>query len=243
MNPIEKFERENLRNINLMSKDKKLQRTTSKWFLQSYPYQYSYHFKWLGRPLIQYPQDIIALQEIIWKVKPDLIVETGVAHGGSLILSASMLELIGKGKVIGIDVDIRPHNRREIENHPLYKRIIIFEGSSTDTAIANKVIKFAKNKKTMVILDSDHSYHHVLRELEIYSPLVRKGSYIVVFDTIIYDLPAKLFKNRPWNKKNNPKLAVDRFLKENDRFVIDAHIHNKLLISAAPNGYLKCVKN
>ena len=205
---------------------------------------YSYNFEWLSRPIIQYPQDIVATQEIIWKVKPDLIIETGIAHGGSLILSASMLELIGKGEVLGIDIDIRKHNKQEIEKHPMFKRITMIEGSSIDIKIIKKVQEFAKNrKKIMVILDSNHTHDHVVKELQAYSPLVSKGNYLLVFDTIIEDVPEEYNKNRSWGINNNPKTAVKQFLKKNDRFKIDKKIEEKLLFTAAPSGYLKCTKN
>lgn len=206
--------------------------------------KYSYNFSWLGRPIIQFPQDIIAAQEIIWKVKPDLIIETGIAHGGSLILSASMLELLGgDGQVLGIDIDIREHNRVEIEKHPMYKRIDMIEGSSIDEDIAKQVHGFAKDKKQiLVLLDSMHTHDHVLKELQLYSPLVTKGSYLVVFDTIIEDMPENFFPDRLWGKGNNPKTAVWEFIKNNDRFVVDKEIENKLLITVAPDGYLRCVR-
>lgn len=212
--------------------------------------KYSYNFSWLGRPIIQYPQDMIVMQEIIWKVKPDLIIETGIAHGGSLIFSASMLALleimgeIKEGKVLGIDIDIREHNRVEIEKHPMFKRITMIEGSSVDEKIAQQVCDFARNKKqVLVLLDSMHTHDHVFKELELYSPLVTKGSYLVIFDTIIEDMPEDFFPDRPWGKGNNPKTAVWEFLKSNDRFEIDKTIENKLLITVAPDGYLKCIKN
>ena len=207
-------------------------------------YRYSYNFTWLGRPIIQFPQDIIAMQEIIWQVKPDLIIETGIAHGGSLIFYASMLELLGNnGQVLGIDIDIREHNQVEIEKHPMFKRITMIEGSSVDEKIAKQVHDFAKDKKqVLVLLDSMHTHDHVLKELQLYSPLVTKGSYLVVFDTAIEDMPDDFFPDRPWGKGNNPKTAVWEFLKTNDRFVVDKEIENKLLITVAPDGYLKCIK-
>lgn len=210
----------------------------------SIPHKYSYNFFWLGRPIIQYPQDIMAMQEIIWRVKPDLIIETGIAHGGSLIFSASMLELIGgDGRVLGIDIDIREHNRVEIEKYPMYKRIDMLEGSSIDEKIAEQVHDFAKGKKRiMVFLDSMHTHDHVLRELQLYSPLVTKASYMVVFDTIIEDMPDDFFPDRPWGKENNPKTAVYEYLKSTDRFEIDKEMESKLLITVSPDGFLKCVK-
>jgi len=241
------FEKTNKKNISLMSKNSNFQKLTKSWFKLSEKYQYSYHFSWMGRPIIQYPQDIIALQEIIWKIKPDLIIETGIARGGSLILSASILQLIGKGNVVGIDVDIRKQNRREIEKHPMFKRIKMIEGSSIDKKIINKVYALAKNKKQiLVILDSNHTHEHVLKELEMYSPLVKKGSYLIAFDTVIDDISnSKKLSNqkRPWGKGNNPKTAVKQFLKNNPRFIIDTNIENKLMITVAPSGFLKCIKN
>ena len=214
---------------------------TKRWVLQSAQLKYSYNFTWLGCPIIQFPQDIIAMQEIIWQVKPDLIIETGIAHGGSLILSASMLELLGgDGQVLGIDIDIREHNRVELEKHSMYKRITMIQGSSIDEDIAKQVHDFAKDKKRiLVLLDSMHTHDHVLKELQLYSPLVTKSSYLVVFDTIIEDMPKDFFPYRPWGKGNNPKTAVWEFLKTNNRFEIDKEIENKLLITVAPDGYLK----
>ncbi|HRN27607.1 MAG: cephalosporin hydroxylase family protein [Ignavibacteriaceae bacterium] len=207
---------------------------------------YSYNFSWLGRPIIQYPQDIVAVQEIIWQVKPDLIIETGIAHGGSLILSASLLSLleifgeIEQGLVVGIDIDIRQHNRIEIEKHPVSKKIKMIEGSSISVDIISEIAEIVKSKKRiMVLLDSNHTHQHVLEELKLYSPFVSKGSYLVVFDTIVEDLPENLIKDRPWGKGNNPKTAVWEFLKNNKDFEIDTEIVNKLLITVAPDGYLK----
>lgn len=237
------FEKENEKNIKLMNKDPKLKKLTRTWFDRAFQYQYSYHFTWLGRPIIQFPQDMIAVQELVWKIKPDIIIETGIAHGGSIIFSASMLQLIGKGKVIGIDVDIRKHNKIEIIKHPLYKRIKMVEGSSIEPKTIKKVFSMAKNKKKiMVLLDSNHTHDHVLKELEAYSPLVKKGSYIIVFDTMVEDMPKNSFPNRPWNKKNNPKTAVREFLKKNKRFKVDESFEKKLLITSSPEGFLECVK-
>lgn len=204
--------------------------------------KYSYNFTWMGRPIIQYPQDMVAMQELIWRTQPDLLIETGIAHGGSLIFYASLFELIGKGEVIGIDIDIRPHNRQEIEAHPMFKRITMFEGSAIDETLVADVAKLAESKQTvMVCLDSNHTHEHVLRELELYSPFVTPGSYLVVFDTIVEDMPAQMY-DRPWDKGNNPKTAVWEFMKQTDDFEIDYAIDNKLLISVAPEGYLKRVK-
>lgn len=207
--------------------------------------RYSYRFKWMGRPIIQLPQDIVAVQELIWKTRPGVIIETGIAHGGSLIFSASMLELLGgEGQVVGIDVDIRQHNRVEIEKHPMFKRINMIEGSSIDEAIVGQVRKFtAGGKRVMVMLDSNHTYEHVLAELRLYSPMVTKDCYLVVFDTAIECLPDEFFPDRPWKKGNSPYTAVHEFLRENDRFVLDEEYPSKLMFSVAPDGYLRCVKD
>lgn len=214
------------------------------WFQESTKVRYSYNFTWLGRPIIQYPQDIIAMQELIWQVKPDLIIETGIAHGGSIIFYASMLELIGgDGIVLGLDIDIREHNKVEIEKHSMFKRIKMIEGSSTDKQVVTQVNDIAQGKKrVLVILDSNHTHDHVLKEIELYSPLVTKNSYLVVFDTVIEDMPKDSFPDRPWGKGNNPKTAVWEFLENSDRFVIDKEFEKKLLITVAPDGYLKCIK-
>lgn len=230
--------------IQMQGQDKRLRSISNNFIELTSKYKYTYNFSWLGRPIIQFPQDIVAVQEIIWQVKPDLIIETGIAHGGSLIFYASMLELLGgDGRVLGIDIDIREHNRVEIEKHPMYKRIDMLEGSSIDEKIAKQVYDFAKDKKKiLVVLDSMHIHDHVLKELKLYSPLVTKGNYLVVFDTAIEDMPEDFFPDRPWGKGNNPKTAVWEFLKTNNRFEIDKEMESKLLITVAPDGYLKCVK-
>lgn len=227
-----------------MSQDREIKRLATKWFNASLRYEYQHHFSWLGRPIIQYPQDIVAMQEIIWEIQPDLIIETGIARGGSLIFYASMLELIGRnGQVLGIDIDIRKHNRIKIEKHPLFKRISMIEGSSVDKDVVQKACKFAVGKrKILVALDSNHTHHHVLQELQAYSPLVSKNSYLVVFDTVIEDIPGQFCKDRPWDNTNNPKSAVREFLKTHHQFKIDTSIQKKLLITVAPDGYLKRVR-
>ena len=244
MNETDKFKQEVKKNIYRQSQnDIKFGHT--KKYLTNLDSKYTYNFEWMGRPIIQYPQDMIAMQEIIWKVKPDLIIETGIAHGGSLIMNAGYMEMMGieNGHVLGIDIDIREHNRIEIEKHPMFKRITMFEGSSIADDMAEKVRDFAKDYKTILVsLDSNHTHNHVMKELEIYSPLVTKGSYCVVFDTGIEDFPEIDFSDRPWSVGNNPKTAVWEFLKDNDSFEIDEDIHNKLLITVAPDGYLKRVK-
>jgi len=243
MNPLELFKLEKRENIRKLGREKKLKSLALKFIIDSSKYKYSYNFNWLDRPIIQYPQDIVALQEIIWETKPDLIIETGVAHGGSLVFYASMLELIGKGEVLGIDIDIREHNKKEIEKHKMFKRIKMIEGSSVDETVVKQVKKIVKkHKKVMVCLDSLHTHSHVLNELNLYSKFVSKGSYLVVFDTIIEYMPKGFFKDRPWDKGNNPATAVKEFLKKNKNFIVDKEIENKLLITAAPGGYLKRIK-
>ena len=235
---------------------KNLIKSASDFLYHSAKEKYSYNFKWHGRPIIQYPQDIVALQEIIWNVKPDLIIEAGIAHGGSLIFSASNLLILNsidalkksgtynprktKRKVVGIDVDIRNHNRKAIEQHPLSYMIELIEGSSIDLKIVKKVRKIAKKyKKILVFLDSNHTAEHVLSELELYSSLVSKGSYCIVFDTLVGDLPKNVYKDRPWGPKNNPKIAVKKFLKRNSKFKIDTDIYKRYLITVSKDGYLK----
>lgn len=220
-----------------------MNKITLDWILQSAENRYTYHFTWMGRPIIQFPQDMVAMQEIIWQTRPDLIIETGIAHGGSLIYYASLCEMMGHGEVLGVDIEIRAHNRTEIENHPMFGRIRMIEGSSVDETIAAQVHELARSKNVLLVLDSNHTHAHVLRELELYAPLVKKGGYVVVFDTIIEDMPATFFPDRPWGVGNNPKTAVREFLAKNDRFEIDAAISDKLLITVAPDGYLKCVKD
>ena len=243
MNPVEAYKAECKKRIELQGANEKLKEVSSGFTEETIRAGYSYNFTWMGRPIIQYPQDMIAMQEIIWEVKPDLIIETGIAHGGSIIYYASILELIGKGEVLGIDIDIREHNRIEIENHPMSKRIHMLQGSAISEEIIEQVKPFAKDKKTvMVCLDSNHTHEHVLKELQLYSPFVTPGSYLVAFDTIVEDLPADLYTDRPWSVGDNPKTAVHEFLKTNSDFVINKEIDNKLLVSVAPDGYLKRIK-
>lgn len=213
-----------------------------KWMHETGKNKYIYGFSWLGRQIIQYPQDTMALQEIIWKVKPNLIIETGIAHGGSIIFSASMLSLLGSGFVIGIDIDIREHNRKEIENHILSPYIIMIEGDSTDLWVIEEVSELAKDMRVLVCLDSNHTHKHVLEELRAYAPLVSVGSYCVVMDTCIEHTPEGYYPDREWGKGNNPWTATQEFLKDNDMFKIDREIEEKLLITAAPDGYLKRLK-
>jgi len=248
-NPIEQFRKESLERINSYENNEALMHTSRKFHEEINKVKYAYNFFWLGVPIIQIPQDLQALQEIIWQVKPDLIIETGIAWGGSLIFSASMLailescDLIQDGQVLGIDIDIRSHNKEAILAHPLSKKITMFEGSSIDNKMINKVKSFAKNKKRiMLCLDSNHTHDHVLAELNAYAPLVTQGSYCMVGDTGVEDLPGGTVTDRPWGKGNNPKTAVWEFLKNNKNFIIDKTLESKLLFSGSPNGYLKRVE-
>lgn len=241
MDPVQQFKQEVNERIASYEKEEELKELSKQWVEKSMRKNYVYNFSWMGRPIIQFPEDIMALQEIIMEIKPDVIIETGIAHGGSIVFSASMLELLGGDRfVIGIDIDIRAHNRAEIEKHPMAKRIKMLEGSSISHEIVDQVTTLCKGyKKIMVCLDSNHTHEHVLSELKLYSPLVSKDSYLVVLDTFVEDMPVNFFKDRPWDVGNNPKTAVWEFLKTNADFVIDTALNNKLLISVAPDGYLK----
>ena len=243
MTEPEKFADEVARNVAGLRGDVDAQALSRVWLREVGRNRYAYNFTWMGRPLIQFPQDMVAIQELIWKVKPALVIETGVAHGGSLVFSASMLELLGgDGRVVGVDIDIRPHNRSAIEGHPMAKRITLVQGSSVDPAVVAQVAALAGGRgPVLVILDSNHTHAHVLQELNAYSPLVTRGSYLVVMDTAIEDMPAGSYPDRPWDKGDNPKTAVHEFLGTNARFRIDKDMEAKLLITVAPDGYLECV--
>ncbi|WP_288049919.1 cephalosporin hydroxylase family protein [Acidiphilium sp.] len=222
----------------------------------SVPCQYSYNFHWLGRPIIQYPTDVIAMQELIWEVKPDLIVECGIAHGGSLIFSASMLALldmceaieageplepaVSRRKVLGIDIDIRAHNRTAIDAHPMRSRIEMIEGSSISADVIAEVGRIASaHRNVLVCLDSNHTHDHVYAELEAYASLVSVGSYCVVFDTLIEDMEPDAYPDRPWGVGNNPKTAVHAYIKNHPEFQIDKLIPDKLMITVAHDGWLR----
>ncbi|KUG28208.1 cephalosporin hydroxylase [hydrocarbon metagenome] len=237
-------------------KDLSLKQTAQNFLLESLRAGYSYNFSWLSRPIIQYPQDMAALQEIIWATRPDLIIETGIAHGGSLIFSASMLALldlcdaieagrtmdprVSARRVLGIDIDIRAHNKAAIEAHPMFSRITMIQGSSIAPEVVDAVRTAAAGySRVLVCLDSMHTHAHVLAELEAYAPLVTPGSYCVVFDTIVEDMPAGSFPDRPWDKGDNPKTAVWEFLKTHPEFEIDTMMQDKLLLTVAPDGFLR----
>ncbi len=258
MNELDKFYNDVEQSIEKSGADQELKKVAGRFMEITGSNKYSYNFSHMGRPIIQYPQDIVAVQELIWEIQPDLIIETGIAHGGSLILSASMLALLDMSdaiksgeqldpaksnrKVLGIDIDIREHNREKIVEHPMFSRIQMIEGSSTDPETIEQVRQIADRHETVLIfLDSNHTHDHVLRELELYAPLTSVGSYCVVFDTILEDLPKDFLPNRPWGKGNNPKSAVWEYLKGHPEFEIDKRLENKLLLTVAPDGYLKRV--
>jgi cephalosporin hydroxylase len=246
---MQPFEKETAHRISSNIDNRELRESAAAFMELSIAAKYSYNFTWLGRPIIQYPQDILAMQELIWSVKPELIIETGIAHGGSLIFSASMLELNAAcggpadAEVLAVDIDIRAHNRAAIERHPMFKRVSMIEGSSTAPNVVEQVRKKAATKRrVLVCLDSNHTHDHVLGELEAYAPMVSVGSYCVAFDTVVEDLPAEQYSDRPWGPGDNPRTAVREFLRTHPEFEIDERIDGKLLISVAPSGYLKRVR-
>lgn len=221
--------------------DAEFRALSNAWRAMALERKYMNNFSWLGRPLIQLPMDAMALQEIIWTVKPDFIIETGVAHGGSVVLSASMLELIGHGAVVGVDIDIRPHNRQAIASHPMAHRITLIEGSSVAPDVVAQVKALAAGKKNVLVcLDSNHTHEHVLAELNAYADLVSVGSYCIVFDTFVEDMPdSYVWTDRPWGKGNNPKTAVWEWIQQHPGFVIDKSVEDHLLVTSAPDGFLR----
>lgn len=256
MNPNQSFEHEVKQNIAELRNDEGLRKRSLDWMSDITQKRYAYNFKWLGRPIIQIPQDMVAIQELIWKIRPDLVIETGIAHGGSLILSASMLALLDycdamesgqvldpkatRRRVLGIDIDIRAHNREAIEAHPMAHRIDMLQGSSIAPEIIAEVHQRAQgHERVLLILDSNHTHEHVMAELEAYASLVSPGSYCVVFDTVIEDLPAGMYPDRSWDVGDNPKTAVREFLSRCSDFVVDEDIEAKLMITVAPGGYLR----
>lgn len=243
--PIQQFQDERTADIASMGADEELRRKSIDWMLHADKYKYTYNYSWMGRPIIKYPNDMVVQQELMWQLKPDIIIETGIAHGGSIIFSASMMEMMGiDGEVVGVDIDIRSHNRSEIENHPMMKRITMFEGGSTDPAIFEQVKAKCEGKKcVMVVLDSLHSHQHVYDELQLYPDLVTLGSYLLLPDTFIELFPRGYYSDtRPWDVGDNPMTAMRKFLSEDDRFEIDEVIDNKLMITEGIKGYLKRVK-
>jgi len=270
MNEIEKFSGVVADNIRKIGEDASFLGFSNVWIRECIRKNYAHNFSWFGRPIIQIPQDIYAIQEIIWKCKPDLVIETGIAHGGSLILSASLLAMLdycdamesgttidphkSKRKVIGVDIDIRSHNRAALESHPLYHKLQLFEGSSIDENMIERVKSAADGyERIVVFLDSNHTHEHVLAELEAYAPFTSANSYCVVWDTGVEDLPASFITDRPWGKGNNPKTAVWEYLerlKSEGRggvdgnklvFEIDKTIEHKIVLTASSDGFLRRV--
>lgn len=258
MSEEKEFKKQCVEEIAQQGKNVSLNQLTRQWVDESIKTNYSYHFEWLGRPIIQYPQDIVGTQQLLWQIKPDLIIETGIARGGSLIFYASILELIAQcggpndAKVLGIDIDIRAHNKDAILAHPMSKRIEMIQGSSIDESIVEQAKQKAQSaKKVLVCLDSNHTHDHVLQELRHYAPMVSINSYIIVFDTVVEDLPSSLIKDRPWSKGNNPKTAVLEFLQEIKatkrlaldgsrlNLALDTQLESQLLITVAPSGFLR----
>lgn len=250
------FEKEVAARLETVPGNAALQAAGAGFLRQSIAARYSYNFFWMGRPIIQYPQDIAAMQEVVWQVRPDVIIETGIAHGGSLILSASLLALLDlcdateagemldpakpRRRVVGVDIDIRAHNRAAIEAHPLSNRITMIQGSSIDAGIVAQVrAVVGEAKRVLVCLDSNHTHAHVLAELQAYAPMVSPGSYCLVFDTVVEDLPAELSFDRPWGPGNNPKTAVQEWLAGQQDFETDRSWDAKLIVSAAPDGFLR----
>lgn len=237
------FEKEVQENVERIGADDAFQRLSRDWTVRSSELRYSYNFKWMGLPIIQLPQDILAMQELIWTVQPDVIVETGVARGGSAVFYASMLELIGKGKVVSVEFDLRDPNRRALDAHPMRHRLEILDGDAVSDAVVDRVRSFIGPQDTVLVcLDSNHTHAHVLRELQLYAPLVSVGSYLVVFDTVVEILPEPEKKTRPWGPGDNPWTAVQEFLQQDDRFRILEEVDHKLSISYAHNGYLQRVR-
>jgi cephalosporin hydroxylase len=254
--PINQFYSERRQQIADYQLDSSFTTQSQEWLQASMRRRYVYNFDWLGRPIIQYPQDMVAMQELVWSTRPDLIIETGIAHGGSLVLSASLLAMldycdavqaravldpkVGKRKVLGLDIDIRPHNLQAIKEHPLAHKIERVQGSSISSDVISQVHAYARNyQRIMVCLDSNHTHEHVLAELKAYAPLTTIGCYCVVFDSFVEDMPNDMFPDRPWGPGDNPKTALWEYLKTNKNFEIDRNIPGKLLVSSAPDGYLK----
>lgn len=259
MTPEEQFAAERRERLAGYGQDAEFQALSRQWLQQSMAKKYVYNYDWMGRPIIQYPQDMVAIQELVWRVRPDLIIETGVAHGGSLVLSASLLAMLdmtdaitegrtidprqSQRKVIGIDIDIRSHNRAAIEAHPMGSRIQMFQGSSVDPETVAQVKQAAQGYGTvMVFLDSMHTHAHVLAELQAYAGLVTPGSYCVVFDTFVEDMPQKFFPDRPWDVGDNPKTAVREWLAGQPGFTVDREMEHRLMVTVAPEGFLQRVR-
>ncbi len=240
--PLRTFDDECRATAAALAADPEVQAASAAWMRATLPYRYSYNFRWMGRPIIQYPADVLALQQVVWATRPGLVVECGVAHGGLTVFFASMLELLGGGRVLGVDVEIRPHNRQAIEEHPMAHRIDLIEASSIDPVTVAQVAERAVGVgPVVVVLDSNHTHEHVAAELAAYADLVTPASYLVVLDTVVEDLPAEAFPDRPWGPGDNPRTAVLEFLARRDDFAVDDALENPLLLTSAPGGFLRRV--
>lgn len=257
MDPTEQFAIDRRNTVAEYKADSSLNSRSQDWLRESMQKRYVYNFDWLGRPIIQYPQDMVAMQEIIWETRPDVIVETGIAHGGSLILSASILAMLDyadaaeagtvldpanpKRRVVGVDIDVRVHNRNAMEEHPMASRITMIEGSSIEaTTIAQVKVAVGDAKRVMVCLDSMHTHDHVIEELNAYGSMTTPGCYCIVFDSFVEDMPKGFFDDRPWDVGNNPKTAVHAWLPDHPNFEIDSYYPAKLQVTVAPDGFLRC---
>ena len=243
--PIKTFFEERRADIDKMGLDDELRRKSLDWMIHADKYKYTYNYTWMGRPIIKYPNDMVVQQELMWELKPDLVIETGIAHGGSIIFTASMMEMMGiAGEVVGIDVDIRSHNRTELEAHPMIERITMYEGDSVSEKMVEKIKRHIAGKScVMVILDSLHSHEHVYKELLAYAPMTTIGSYCILPDTFIEFFPKGYYADsRPWDVGDNPYTAMKQYLNETDMFEIDEARTNKAMITETIDGYLKRVR-
>jgi cephalosporin hydroxylase len=237
------FEDEKSRQSRAMGRDVDVFQQSLKLITALDAYGYSYLWSWMGVPIIQMPADVMATQEVIWATKPDIIIETGVARGGSVLFMASLLEIIGKGKVIGVDIDIRAHNREAIETHPMSKRVVLLEGGSVDEVTLARVrAEIPDGASVMVVLDSDHSRQHVLAECRAYGPMVTPGCYMVVADTVVghvteENAPRK--RSKVWFKGDEPLSALQDYMSETNRFEVDEALNGKLVMSSSPGGYVR----
>lgn len=240
----EEFEATKLKNAEAQHKDLILRKLALDIVVESDKYGYGYQWTWLGLPIIQMPEDVLVTQEIIWQKRPDVIIETGIAWGGSVVLYASLMQLIGKGKVLAVDLNLMDHVKEQIMSYPFSGRINLFKGSSTDSSVIKQIKShIGPNDSVMVLLDSNHSHDHVLEELELYGPLVTQGQFVVVSDTVVDDIPAQVHRPREWGPGSNPKTALNQFLKESDRFILDKTVNHKLLLTYTPDGFCRCVKS
>lgn len=224
-----------------MAADTQLRKDALKVLVKADKHMWIHQTNWLGEPILQFPQDMFALQEIIYRTKPDYIIEVGVAWGGSLLFYSTLMEALGGKKIIGVDIYMPPDLKKRLYSYgKLSKRLTLINGSSIEESTIKKIKFIIRNsKKVLVVLDSHHTHNHVLKELRIYSQFIAKGYYIVCGDTVIEDIPEQKHRPRPWGHGNNPKTAVKQFLKENSNYVIDKQIENKLLFTCNPDGYIR----